>query len=103
MQNTNRSLFGWEIDILHNFSGRLRFLNATTHQPDMSAWGVARAQNQRVTGWHIKDGFRNTAYSGTWVGGPPESGGSPYLQTFNRTHTLVDALLSGQRDPCGGP
>ena len=103
MQNTDPSLFGWEIDILHNFSGRLRFLNATTHQPDISVWGLAQDQNQRVMGWHIKDGFRNTAYSGTWVGGPPEAGGSPYLQTFNRTPTFVDAIVSGEGDLGAGP
>jgi len=61
MDNTDPALFGWEIDILHNFSGRVRFLNATTHEPDISVWGLAQAQNRRVTGWHIKDGFRNTA------------------------------------------
>src|SRR3954452_9839937 len=38
MANTNPALFGWEIDILHNFSGRLRFLTPTTNQPDISAW-----------------------------------------------------------------
>jgi hypothetical protein len=103
MQNTNPALFGWEIDILHNFSGRLRFLNATTHQPDISVWGLAQDQNRRVMGWHIKDGFRNTAYTGTWVGGPPESGGSPYLQTFNRTPTFVDAIVSGEGDLGAGP
>src|SRR3954447_15696653 len=27
MQNTNPALFGWQIDILHNWSGRVRFLN----------------------------------------------------------------------------
>jgi hypothetical protein len=103
MQNTNPALFGWEIDVLHNFSGRLRFLNATTHQPDISVWGLAQDQQRRVMGWHIKDGFRNTAYSGTWVGGPPESGGSPYLQTFNRTPTFVDAIVSGEGDLGAGP
>jgi len=103
MANTDPSLFGWEIDILHNWSGRLRFLNATTHQPDISVWNLAKAENRRVLGWHIKDGFRNTAYHGTWVGGPPESGGSPYLQTFNRTPTFVDAIISGEGDLGAGP
>src|SRR5262249_45544606 len=32
LANTDPKLFGWEIDILHNWSGRVRFLNATTHQ-----------------------------------------------------------------------
>jgi hypothetical protein len=103
MQNTDPALFGWEIDILHNWSGRLRFLNATTHQPDISVWNLAQSQKQRVLGWHIKDGFRNTAYSGTWVGGPPESGGSPYLQTFLRTPTFTDAIVSGEGDLGAGP
>jgi hypothetical protein len=103
MDNTKPALFGWEIDILHNWSGRLRFLSATTHQPDISVWELAQAQNRRVMGWHIKDGFRNTSYTGTWVGGPPESGGSPYLQTFNRTPTFVDAIVSGEGDLGAGP
>jgi hypothetical protein len=103
MDNTDPALFGWEIDILHNWSGRLRFLNATTHQPDISVWTLAQAENRRVMGWHIKDGFRNTAYSGTWVGGPPESGGSPYLQTFARTPTFTDAIVSGEGDLGAGP
>src|SRR3954454_17361032 len=50
MANTNPALFGWEIDILHNWSGRLRFLNATTHMPDISVWELAQAQNRRVSG-----------------------------------------------------
>ena len=64
MANTDPKLFGWEIDILHNWSGRVRFLNATTHQPDISVWALAQAQQKRVMGWHIKDGFRNTAQTG---------------------------------------
>jgi hypothetical protein len=103
MENTDPSLFGWEIDILHNWSGRLRFLNATTHQPDISVWALAQAQYRRVIGWHIKDGFRNTAYTGTWVGGPAESGGSPYVQTFARTPTFTDAIVSGEGDLGAGP
>jgi hypothetical protein len=103
MANTDPKLFRWEIDILHNWSGRLRFLSATTHQPDISVWELAQAQDRRVMGWHIKDGFRNTAYSGTWVGGPPESGGSPYLQTFLRTPTFTDAIVSGEGDLGAGP
>jgi hypothetical protein len=103
MANTDPALFGWEIDILHNWSGRLRFLNATTHQPDISVWGLAQEQVRRVLGWHIKDGFRNTAYTGTWVGGPPETGGSPYLQTFARTPTFTDAIVSGEGDLGAGP
>jgi hypothetical protein len=103
MQNTNPSLFGWEIDILHNWSGRVRFLNATTHQPDISVWGLAQAQARRVLGWHIKDGFRNTAQRGTWVGGPPESGGAPYTQTIARTSTFTDAIVSGEGDLGAGP
>ena len=88
MDNTDPALFGWEIDILHNWSGRVRFLNATTHQPDISVWELAQEQDRRVLGWHIKDGFRNTAQTGTWVGGPPESGGAPYFQTFPRTRDV---------------
>src|SRR3954453_13788719 len=103
MANTNPALFGWEIDILHNWSGRLRFLNATTHRPDISVWDLAKAQARRVLGWHIKDGFRNTAYQGTWVGGPAEVGGSPYLQTFQRTATFTDAIVSGEGDLGAGP
>jgi hypothetical protein len=103
MQHTAPQLFGWEIDILHNWSGRVRFLNAATHEPDISVWGLAQEQQQRVLGWHIKDGFRNTAYSGTWVGGPPESGGSPYVQTFARTATFTDAIVSGEGDLGAGP
>jgi hypothetical protein len=103
MANTDRKLFGWEIDILHNWSGRLRFLNATTHQPDISVWNLVQDQKLRVLGWHIKDGFRNTAYTGTWTGGPPESGGSPYLQTFQRTPTFTDAIVSGEGDLGAGP
>jgi sugar phosphate isomerase/epimerase len=103
MDNTNPALFGWEIDILHNWSGRVRFLNATTHQPDISVWELAQAENRRVMGWHIKDGFRNTAQRGTWVGGPPESGGAPYNQTFARTATFTDAIVSGEGDLGAGP
>ena len=45
MENTDPALFGWQIDVLHNWSGRVRFLNATTHQPDISVWELAQAQN----------------------------------------------------------
>ena len=103
MDNTSPDLFGWEIDILHNWSGRVRFLNATTHAPDISVWELAQAENRRVMGWHIKDGFRNTAQRGTWVGGPPESGGAPYSQTFARTATFTDAIVSGEGDLGAGP
>ena len=103
LDNTDPGLFGWQIDVLHNWSGRVRFLNATTHQPDISVWGLAQAQKRRVLGWHIKDGFRNTAQTGTWVGGPPESGGSPYFQTFARTATFTDAVVSGEGDLGAGP
>lgn len=103
MDNTNPALFGWEIDILHNWSGRVRFLSATTHQPDISVWELAQAEKRRVMGWHIKDGFRNTAQTGTWVGGPPESGGPPYFQTFLRTPTFTDAIVSGEGDLGAGP
>ncbi len=103
MDNTDPVLFGWEIDILHNWSGRVRFLSATTHQPDISVWELAQAQKRRVMGWHIKDGFRNTAQTGTWVGGPPESGGAPYFQTFLRTPTFTDAIVSGEGDLGAGP
>ena len=103
MDNTDTRLFGWEIDILHNWSGRVRFLSATTHQPDISVWELAQAQQRRVLGWHIKDGFRNTAQTGTWVGGPPESGGAPYFQTFARTATFTDAIVSGEGDLGAGP
>ena len=96
-------LFGWEIDILHNWSGRVRFLNATTHQPDISVYALIQAQAKRVMGWHIKDGFRNTAQTGTGTGGPPESGGSPYFQTFLRTPTFTDAVISGEGDLSAGP
>jgi xylose isomerase-like TIM barrel protein len=103
MDNTDPALFGWEIDILHNWSGRVRFLNATTHEPDISVWDLAQAENRRVMGWHIKDGFRNTAQRGTWVGGPPESGGAPYTQTFARTATFTDAIVAGEGDLGAGP
>jgi sugar phosphate isomerase/epimerase len=103
MANTDPALFGWEIDILHNWSGRVRFLNATTHEPDISVWALAQAEKRRVMGWHIKDGFRNTAQRGTWVGGPPESGGSPYFQTFLRTPTFTDTIVSGEGDLGAGP
>ena len=103
MDNTDPALFGWEIDILHNWSGRVRFLNAITHEPDISVWELAQDQNRRVMGWHIKDGFRNTAQRGTWVGGPPESGGAPYNQTFARTATFTDAIVSGEGDLGAGP
>jgi Xylose isomerase-like TIM barrel len=103
MENTNPALFGWEIDVLHNWSGRVRFLSATTHQPDISVWALAQAEQRRVMGWHIKDGFRNTAQTGTWVGGPPESGGAPYFQTFARTPTFTDAIVSGEGDLGAGP
>jgi hypothetical protein len=103
MANTDPALFGWEIDILHNWSGRVRFLNAVTHQPDISVWALAQAEKRRVMGWHIKDGFRNTAQMGTWVGGPPESGGAPYFQTFLRTPTFTDAIISGEGDLGAGP
>ena len=103
MENTDPKLFGWQIDVLHNWSGRVRFLNATTHQPDISVWALAQAQHKRVGGWHIKDGFRNTAQQGTWTGGPPESGGSPYFQTFLRTPTFTDAVISGEGDLGAGP
>ena len=103
MDNTEPALFGWEIDILHNWSGRVRFLSATTHLPDISVWELAQAERRRVMGWHIKDGFRNTAQTGTWVGGPPESGGAPYSQTFLRTPTFTDAIVSGEGDLGAGP
>ena len=103
MENTDPRLFGWQIGILHNWSGRVRFLNATTHQPDISVWELAQAQNRRVLGWHVKDGFRNTAQTGTWVGGPPESGGAPYFQTFARTATFTDAVVSGEATWARGP
>ena len=103
LPNTDPKLFGWQIDILHNWSGRRRFLNATTHQPDITLWALVQAEAKRVTGWHIKDGFRNTAYSGTWTGGPPESGGAPYNQTFARTPTFTDAIISGEGDLGAGP
>jgi len=103
MGNTDPGLFGWQIDVLHNWSGRVRFLNATTHQPDISVWALAQAQKRRVLGWHAKDGFRNTAQTGTWVGGPPESGGAPYFQTFLRTATFTDAVVSGEGDLGAGP
>jgi len=103
MANTDAKLFGWEIDILHNWSGRVRFLNATTHQPDISVWALAQAEQKRVMGWHIKDGYRNTAQTGTWTGGPPESGGAPYFQTFQRTPTFVDTIVSGEGDLGAGP
>jgi hypothetical protein len=103
MGNTNPALFGWEIDVLHNWSGRVRFLSATTHQPDISVWGLAQDQQRRVMGWHIKDGFRNTAQTGTWVGGPPEAGGAPYFQTFLRTPTFTDTIVSGEGDLGAGP
>ena len=103
LANTDPKLFGWEIDILHNWSGRVRFLNATTHQPDISVWALAQAEQKRVMGWHVKDGFRNTAYTGTWTGGPPESGGSPYFQTFLRTPTFTDTIVSGEGDLGAGP
>ncbi len=103
MGNTAPALFGWEIDILHNWSGRVRFLSATTHEPDISVWELAQAEKRRVMGWHIKDGFRNTAQTGTWVGGPPESGGTPYFQTFSRTATFTDAIVSGEGDLGAGP
>jgi hypothetical protein len=103
MDNTSPALFGWEIDILHNWSGRVRFLSATTQAPDISVWELAQAEKRRVMGWHIKDGFRNTAQRGTWVGGPPESGGAPYNQTFARTATFTDAIVAGEGDLGAGP
>ena len=103
MANTDPKLFGWEIDVLHNWSGRVRFLNAITHQPDISVWALAQEEQKRVMGWHIKDGFRNTAQTGTWTGGPPESGGAPYFQTFLRTPTFTDAVVSGEGDLGAGP
>jgi hypothetical protein len=102
MDNTDPKLFGWEIDILHNWSGRVRFLNAVTHQPDISVWELAQDQYRRVLGWHIKDGFRNPDHRGTWVGGPPEVG-QPYFQTFARTPTFTDAIVSGEGDLGAGP
>jgi hypothetical protein len=103
LANTDPKLFGWQIDTLHNWSGRVRFLNATTHQPDISVWALAQSQARRVVGWHVKDGFRNTAQTGTWTGGPPESGGAPYFQTFLRTPTFTDAVVSGEGDLGAGP
>jgi hypothetical protein len=103
MANTDPSLFRWQIDVLHNWSGRVRFLNAVTHQPDISVWALAQAEQRRVMGWHVKDGFRNTAQQGTWVGGPPESGGPPYFQTFLRTPTFTDTVISGEGDLGAGP
>jgi hypothetical protein len=103
LANTDPKLFGWQIDTLHNWSGRVRFLNATTHQPDISVWALIQSQAKRVVGWHIKDGFRNTAQTGTWTGGPPESGGAPYFQTFLRTPTFTDTIVSGEGDLGAGP
>jgi hypothetical protein len=103
MANTDPALFGWQIDVLHNWSGRVRFLSAITHQPDISVWALAQAERRRVMGWHVKDGFRNTAQMGTWVGGPPESGGAPYFQTVLRTPTFTDTIVSGEGDLGAGP
>ena len=103
MENTDPALFGWQIDVLHNWSGRVRFLSAITHEPDISVWALAQAERRRVMGWHVKDGFRNTAQQGTWVGGPPESGGPPYFQTFARTPTFTDTVVSGEGDLGAGP
>ena len=103
LANTDPKLFGWQIDTLHNWSGRVRFLNATTHQPDISVWALIQSQAKRVLGWHIKDGFRNTAQRGTWTGGPPETGGAPYFQTFLRTPTFTDTIISGEGDLGAGP
>ena len=66
-------------------------------------WGLIQEERRRVLGWHVKDGFRNTAYTGTWVGGPAETGGSPYVQTFLRTPTFTDAIVSGEGDLGAGP
>ena len=48
LANTDPKLFGWQIDTLHNWSGRVRFLNATTHQPDISVWALIQSQAKRV-------------------------------------------------------
>jgi hypothetical protein len=37
------------------------------------------------------------------VGGPPESGGAPYFQTFARTPTFTDTVVSGEGDLGAGP
>ena len=102
MANTDPKLFGWQIDVLHNWSGRVRFLNAMTHQPDISVWALAQAEQKRVMGWHIKDGFRNTAQTGTWTG-PAREWRPPYFQTFLRTPTFTDAVISGEGDLGAGP
>jgi hypothetical protein len=47
----------------------------------------------------MKDGFANTNWRvGAPITGAGESGGSPYNQTFSRTPTFVDALVSGEGD-----
>ena len=45
----------------------------------------------------------NTGQTGTWTGGPPESGGAPYFQTFLRTPTFTDVVISGEGDLGAGP
>ena len=99
LANADRKLFKLELDYLHNYAGRARFRNPTTGQMDISIWDMLQADPKRLMGFHIKDGNVNPA----WVVGAPgtgagETGGSPYNQTFNRTPTFVDAIVSGEGD-----
>ena len=47
--------------------------------------------------------FRRANTLGPLVRGRPESGGSPYFQTFLRTPTFTDAIISGEGDLGAGP
>ncbi len=104
LANADPKLFGWEIDILHNWSGRVRFLNATTHQPDISVYALIQAAGEARHGLAHQGRLpEHRRRPGTWTGGPPESGGSPYFQTFLRTPTFTDAVISGEGDLGAGP
>src|SRR5829696_6230644 len=52
----------------------------------------------------MKDGFANPNWRvGAPITGAGETGGSPYVQTFLRTPTFTDAIVSGEGDLGAGP
>ena len=75
--NTDPFKVFFELDILHSYSGRLRFPSRVTGQPDFDVWAWVAAQPKRFLAYHIKDGNKNP----TWAGPPT---GGPYTQTVQR-------------------
>jgi hypothetical protein len=111
LAHTNRAYFKLELDYLHNYSGRARFPIAPvrdanrvivgTQPAPISVWDMIAADPKRLMGIHMKDGNVNPNFV---RGNPAPNGGltgevgSPYAQTFLRTPTFTDAIVSGEGD-----